>query len=97
MSDPHMLKKMSKLLEEINKELDVLKKQLEQRKSTNAGCRAAMVQEEELKELRKDKARIDWVVGNHREIGIIETHIHYNTAMFNSFRDAIDAAMEKQQ
>ena len=50
---------------------------------------------DELAELRKDKARLDWLADKNNEIGNVILPAHCVRNNLTSMRDAIDAAMKE--
>lgn len=57
----------------------------------------AILQSPEIQALKRDKERLDWLADPKNNIGIVQLPIDCSVNYLHSMRDAIDAAMEKQE
>ena len=80
----------------MQKEIDNLEAELADAKQANSYNADVMMQmADEISELRKDKACLDWLADKNNEIGNVILPAHCARNNLTSMRDAIDAAMKE--
>ena len=80
----------------MQKEIDNLEAELADAKLANSYNRDVLDDMyNDISELRKDKARLDWLADKNNEIGNVILPAHCARNNLTSMRDAIDAAMKE--
>ena len=84
------------MIEAMQKEIDNLESELADAKQANSYNRDVLDDMyNDISELRKDKARLDWLADKNNEIGNVILPAHCVRNNLTSMRDAIDAAMKE--
>ena len=84
------------MIEAMQAEIDSLEAQLADAKLANSYNRDVLDDMyNDISELRKDKARLDWLADKNNEIGNVILPAHCARNNLTSMRDAIDAAMKE--